>query len=221
MDIKLLSALAITFLVSACIEATDTPKQVAQKYWDALQKGDHITVRQHASKASQEDLDHYLALPPDQRTTTHEVILGFEYTVVDTIINPNASPTDEQHTIETMLVLEDGKWKVDASRTQIPPPRISTEKELGELADQLSESMKDNIDSMDDALTEGMEMLNEALRDGSKEMGESMLKLMQELNESMKNSVDQMKQRNQQQNTDQLPDTQPTPPDPNLGEGVI
>lgn len=220
MNIKSLSVLALVLLLSACLERADTPKQVAQKYWHALQKGDHATVRQYASKASQENLNNYLALPPDQKTIVHEVTIDTEHAAVNTTINPNAIAPDNKHTIETILVLEDGQWKVDASRTQLPPPESQTELELEELADQLSESMKENIESMDGALSEGMEMLNNALRDGSKDMGESMLKLMKELNESMKESVEQMKQRNQQQQTPP-PNDSPMQPDPNQGEGVI
>lgn len=218
MNIKPFLVLLLPFILPACFENPDTPKQVAQKYWDALQKGDHATVRKYVSKASQENLHSYLALPPDQKTLAREVILDSEHASVNTLINPNATSPDTLHNIETILVIEDGQWKVDASRTQLPPPKTQTELELDELADQLSESMKENIESMDGALSEGMKLFNDALRDGSKDMGESMLKLMKELNKSMKESVDKMKQRNKPQEQEQPQNTQP---DPNLGEGFI
>ena len=219
MNTKLLLALTLSLTLSACIEGKNTPKQVAQKYWDALQKGDHETARQLTSKESQQELDEYLTLPPEQKTTLDIIELGTQQAVVNTVIYPREEAPDSHHNIETVLVLENGDWKVDASRTQPPPPKTPTEQELEELAQQLSESMQDNIDSMDGALTEGMKMLNEALRDGSKEMGESMLKLMDDLNKSMKQSIDKMKQRNQHKKQEEPKDE--LQPDPNRGEGMI
>ena len=202
-------------LLSACVEKTDSPKQVAEKYWNALKDGDQATARQLVSKDTQHNLDTYLALQSSQKTPLGKISLGTEQATVTTIITPNNAEPDTQHELETILILEDGQWKIDAARTQAPTPIATNDEELDKLAKQLSESMQENIDTMDDAVTEGMQMLNETLEDGSKEMGESLLRLMNELNESMQESIDKMKQRREQQEREQ------NQPDPRQGEGMI
>jgi hypothetical protein len=210
---KLLTISFCLLLVTACVEKKDSPKQVAEKYWNALRSGDQATARKLVSKKTQQNLDTYLALSPDQKTPLKKITLGAEQTTVTTIINPNNTEPDAQHELETILILEDGQWKVDAAHTQ-PPVLIATnDEELDKLAKQLSESMQENIDTMDDAVTEGMQMLDETLQDGSKEMGESLLRLMNDLNKSMEESIDKMKQRRQQQEQNQ--------PNPDQGEGMI
>ena len=212
---KLLITSFVLLLVSACVEKTDSPRQVAEKYWNALKNGDQATARKLVSKGTQQNLDAYLALKPDQKTSLGEISLGAEQTTVITIIYPKSTATGIQHELETILILEDGQWKIDAARTQPPIPITTNEEELEKLAEQLSESMQENIDTMDDALTEGMQMLNKTLEDGSKEMGESLLRLMNELNDSMQKSIDKMKQRREQQMQEQ------NQPDPSQGEGMI
>ena len=202
-------------LITACVEKTDSPKQVAEKYWDALSKGDQATARKLVSKNTQQNLDAYFALNPNKKIPLGEVNLGAEQATVTTIITPNNAEPEIQHELETILILEDGQWKIDAARTQAPTPITTNDEELDKLAKQLSESMQENIDTMDDAVTEGMQMLNETLEDGSKEMGESLLRLMNELNDSMQESIDKMKQRREQQEREQ------NQPDPRQGEGMI
>jgi hypothetical protein len=192
---NLLITLFITFSLTACMEKSDSPKQVAQKYWDALKAGDHATARKLVSKDSQQNFETYLAQPSEQKTAIDKITLGTEVATVTTVISPKDTTPDNSHTLETVLILENGQWKIDASQTQLPAPAITSEEELEKLAKQLSESMQENIDSMDDALTEGMEMLDEALREGSHEMGESLLKGMNEMNEALRESIDRMKER--------------------------
>jgi DNA anti-recombination protein RmuC len=211
----LLLAIASALFLSACIEKTDSPRQVSEKYWQALKDGDHETARKLVSRNSQNDLDAYLELNTDQRLPLGEINLGTEQTTVTTIIHPLDSSTGIQHELETVLVFEDGQWRIDAERTQ-PPAVIKTDdEELDKLAQQLSESMQENLDTMDDAVNEGVQMLNETLEDGSKEMGESLLRLMNDLNDSMRESIDKMKQRRDKQKKEQIQ------PDPEQGEGMI
>lgn len=212
---KLLITIFLSVLISACIENTDSPKQVAEKYWNALKTGDQSTAKNLVSKNTQQKLEAYLALPPDQKITIEEVTLGSEQTTIATVISVKDKSPDNQYTVETVLVLEDGQWKVDASRTLAPMPTTTNKEKLETLAQQLSESMQKNIDTMDDAITEGMQLLNETLSGGSKEMGESLLKLMNELNNLMQESIDNMEQRRKQQKPEQIQ------PDPDQGEGMI
>ncbi len=212
---KLLIISSVLFLTSACVDKTDSPRQVAEQYWDALSNGDFSTARKLVSESTRQNLDDYLALAPNQKTSLGKIKLGDELTTVATTIYPDNAEPEINYELETVLILENGQWKIDAARTQAPITISANEEELEKLAEQLSESMKENIDTMDDAVTEGLQMLNETLEDGSKEMGESLLKLMNELNSSMQESIDKMKQHREQKKQQQ------TQPDPALGEGMI
>ena len=178
----------------------------------ALKSGDTETARNLVSKNSQQNFDDYLAIPADEKTPMGEINLGMEQTTVATLIYPEDDTPDNYSAFDTTLVMEDGKWKIDAAQTVIPRPAPS-DRELEELADQLSESMEDNIESIEDAMNQGMKMLNEALREGSRDMGESMLKGMEEMNRALRESIEDMQKRREKQPTKPKQDGE--------GEGLI
>jgi len=175
----------------------DNPRDVASQYWQALKNGDTATARSLVSSGSQQSFDMYIAQPADEKTSIGEINLGAEQTRVITIIYPESETPDDFETFDTVMVMEDGKWKIDAAQTVIPRPAPS-DRELEELADQLSRSMEDNIESIEDAMNEGMNLLNEALREGSRDMGESMLKGMEEMNRALRESIEDMQRRREE-----------------------
>ncbi len=214
---KFLIIFFTTAIVAACTPVAENPRDVAAQYWQALKRGDTETARSFVSLDSQQSFDEYLTLPPDQQTAIGEINLGTQQTIVVTIIYPEGNAPDDYRAFDTVMVLENGQWKIDATQSFIPPSSKPAGRELEEMAEQLSESMQKNIDSMEDAMAEGMRLLNDALREGSKEMGESMLRGMEELNESMQESIEQMKKRReQQQRSEPLP-----PPAKDNGEGLL
>jgi hypothetical protein len=208
---KLLIPLLPLFF-SACMHQADSPREVAHQYWQALKNGDTETARKLVSTGSQQNFDAYLAKPADEKTPIGEINLGAEQTTVVTLIYPEDDTPDDYSAFDTTLVMEDGKWKIDAAQTVIPRPPPS-DRELEALADQLSESMEDNIESIEDAMSEGMKLLDEALREGSRDMGESMLKGMEEMNRAVQESIEEMRKRREQQETKPKQDGE--------GEGLI
>jgi len=176
----------------------DSPREIAYQYWQALKNGDIETARKLVSTSSQPDFDSYLAKPAEEKTPIGEINLGAGQTTVVTLIYPEGDAPDDYSAFDTTLVMEDGKWKIDAAQTVIPRPPPS-DSELEELADQLSESMEDNIESLEDAMNEGMKLLDKALREGSRDMGESMLKGMERMNRALQDSIEEMQKRREEQ----------------------
>jgi hypothetical protein len=218
-----LLVLSISLTLSACNLSSDDPKTVADKYWQYLQSG-NISEAQKltATRNQQALLQHSNHITANSQLQNEEAKTIVSTTI--TTLNPGTNYTHTQ-SFDTVLVLRDGQWKVDVEQTQIPPPPSARKEELQQLADELSESMHENMESMDDAVEQGMEMLNEALQEGSKEMGDSLLQLMNELNSSMHEAVEKMKERRQQQ-MQQQQDKPQTPqqapqPDPSKCEGMI
>ncbi|MDA3868694.1 MAG: hypothetical protein PF589_01820 [Gammaproteobacteria bacterium] len=206
------SAFIILFAVislSACQPNTESPSQVTKEYWQALKNNDLTSASKLVSKNSQSHLSRYFALPEDQKIPLDEIYVGAEYATVTTIINPESSTAEEapgqsQHdiptmTFETILTLEDGRWKVDATRTQNPV--------LQEADKSSHDAPSSDLDTapLNEALQESAEMLNQFMREGSKEMSETFLEGMNKMNETLREAIDKMKQRREQQEPAQPP----------------
>jgi len=205
-----------SFTLFACTQPAEDPKTIADKYWQYLQNGDTVDAEKLVSINSRyafsESKDHLTSI---NQLTNSDAITIVKTTV--TTINPDSNLSHTQ-TFDTVLVLQQGQWKVDVNRSQIPPTPAEKEEQLEQLAEELSESMQENIESIDETMTQGMQMLNEALRDGSKEMGDSLLHLLNELNSSMQESIDKIKQRRQEKLEQEQQKNQA---EPDNGEGMI
>ena len=195
---KPISTLFLALFLSACMHQAENPRDVASRYWQALKNGDEAAARNLVASNSLQAFDDYIGAPAEQKTAIGEVNLGAEQTTVITIIYPDSSAPDDFETFDTVMVLEDGHWKIDLERTNVPRPPPS-ERELEELAEQLSDSMQENIDSIEEAMKQGLQMLDNALREGSRDMGESMLKGMEEMNRALRDSIEEMQKRREPQ----------------------
>jgi len=210
--VKLFALPLTTLLLISCADTPDSPNQVAEKYWDAIQQGDTKAAKQYITNSSQKLYDNHINSL--QYISIDNFAVDNDKTTVTTIINPEADVPGDEIIFETRLRQENGQWKVDLNNTQVPQT-AKKERELQELAEELSTTMQKNVDSMQDVMSEGMNMLNDALREGSEEMGKSMLDAMKELNTKMKESIGKMKERRQQK------ENMPKDTDGKVGEGLI
>jgi len=198
----------------ACKQPAEDPKSIADKYWQHLQSGNMVEAEKLISADSKQAFtNHSKRIASITQLDNSDAKTIVSTTI--TTINPDTQFSYTE-TFDTVLVLQQGKWRVDVNESQIPPALSAPEEELQQLAEELSESMQGNIESIDEAMNEGMKLLNDALRDGSKEMGDSLLHMMNELNNRMHESIDKMKERRERQA--QPPQNQP---DPQKGEGMI
>ena len=213
----ILTIAAFTTLLSGCIQNTETPKMVADRYWQLLQAGEIVEAEKLVSKGSFQHFSHHVQRIDDidklENSESHTYV-----TTTITTVNPktNYAHTQQFHTV---LVQEEGDWKIDASQTSFPPPLTETEQKMEELSDDINRSVEENIQNFDEAMEQSMDILNEMLEEGSREMGESLQDMMNRLNESMKESVERLKKHReyqQEQEQQKLP-----PPDPESGEGMI
>ena len=214
-------ALFILFstVLTACTQTIQDPKVIADKYWQHIQSGNLSEAEKLISSDSQQAFSQH----SKRISTATQLNNGEATTIISTTIttiNPDNKYTYSQ-TFNTVLVLQQGQWKVDAKRSQIPQPLSENEEELQQFTEKFSDSMQENFESIDGAVTQGMQLLNEALQEGSKEMNDSMLNMMNELNDTMQESIDKMKQRRQQQEQKKDQQPQQNQPDPNKGEGMI
>ncbi len=212
---SLLIALPLLAL-SACSQA-DNPKDVADKYWQALRAGDIETARSLISAESRQAFRTFVE-SPENLNAVGEVDLGAQSTRVVTVLYPKRT-TDDYRAFDTLLVLENGKWKIDAEHTLVPPTGAAAASDADQTPEQLSESMQETIDSMEKSMSDGLQLLNESAREGSREMGKSLLKGMQELNRSMRESIERLRERRDRESPVQAPHA-PAPPATD-GQGTI
>lgn len=201
---------ALFLLAQAACSQADDPKHVADSYWQALRSGDVEAARALVSSDSRQAFRTFVE-SPENLAAAGEIELGAQTARVATVLYPASAP-DDSRAFDTLLVLENGEWKIDAEHTRVPPATAGKGPE--EQAVPMSESMQENIDSMEQSLSESMEMLHETLREGSREMGESLLRGMQELNRSMRESIEQMRERRERESP------APAPPAAD-GQGAI
>ena len=217
-----LLTLPLLLSLSACLEAQN-PKDIAQQYWQAMANGDTEAAKQYVSKDSQQAFDQYLQRV-NQGAAIKQVALDDLNTSVVTTINPNPQKPYLDRPFNTYLVLEQGKWKIDMQRTQVPPAPDEIEKQLGELSQKLNQSLQQNATEMEQVIGEGMQLLDQLLTQGSKQMSESLLQGMEKFREAMRESVEAMKQKRQQmQQAPSAPapsSPRPTAPE-DSGEGMI
>lgn len=189
----------------ACSQSVQDPKSVADRYWQNLQVGNTVEAEKMVSLNSRYTFSDI----KDSMPAITQVTNGDAETIVKTtVISIGPDNQTQTQSFNTVLVLEQGEWKVDVNRSQMPP-----------FADpQENSGASDSLESIDRALTDSMQKLNDALKEGSKEMGESLKNLMDELNNSMQESIDRLKQRREQSKPEDLQDNQ-TPPANR--EGVI
>lgn len=212
--LSMTTMIVATLLLSACNQPAQDPKAVAENYWKLLQTENIMEAEKLATIDSRRNINDHAARTKAAKALTTDDASAIVTTTITTI-NPETG-IERSENFDTVLVLEQGQWKVAIDQTIIPPQPTAKEEELQQLAEDLSESMQENINSLDEAMNQGMHMLNDALRDGSKEMGDSLLNMMNELNRSMKESVDKLKKRREEQN-----DRLQRQPDPDKGEGMI
>ncbi len=210
-------ALPLLLSLSGCLEAQN-PKDIAQQYWQAMVNGDTEAARQYVSQDSQQAFEQTLTRI-DQGMKIDQVALDELNTSVVTTINPDADKPYLDQPFETVLVLEQGKWKIDMQRTRIPPAPGELEKQLGELSQKLNRSLDQSSREMEQVFGESMRLLDELLTQGTKEMSESLLKGMEKFREAMRESAEAMRQRREQQQQQQQ--SQTSSPANDSGEGVI
>jgi hypothetical protein len=219
---RLLTLLTLTLAIlsgtTACNQPAEDPKTVAERYWSYLQNGNIKEAQKLVSSSSDQSLtSHTDRVTPNTQINTGESITTVSTTITTT--NPATNFTYSE-TFNTTLIFEQGQWKVDLPQSSIPPAPTAREEQIQHMADELSDSMQENIESIDEALDQGLLLFNETMEEGSKEMSGSLLKLLNELNRSMKDSIEAMKQRRKEQQKQEQHQQTPKP-DPSKGEGMI
>lgn len=114
---KLLLPLIALAMLSACNQPAQDPKTVAQHYWQAIIDGDTETAKSLIASDSTKEFDDYLTHMNSNHQNITQVALDDQRTSVTTTINPNSDQPFNDRPFETILVLEEGQWRIDLKQT--------------------------------------------------------------------------------------------------------
>ena len=175
---KSIAALCAMFFLSACGGPDRAPEEVAEAFWLAVLSQDLDGVRENSTQSSASEVD--LSMLDFSTTVTFGdgSFAGDSATVVTLLQDPSSEEVPVS--VETLLALEDGQWRVDAVTT-LGDARAGLSSELATDLRQLSEEIQEELEAAVQELREEMPELRQEL----KELGKVAEELRQSLNEQV------------------------------------
>ena len=143
--------------ISGCGSSGDSPENVADSFWTALQNHELTLARSYATPETADMLNN---ADNDQDVT---VILG-ETTMNDgeAHIQTTMKANDEGQSMDiamtTVLVQQEGAWRVDVNKTMMSIFGGA----MGEMMDQMGEAMQEMGEAMAEGMKESMENMGES-----------------------------------------------------------
>lgn len=173
-------------LIAGCSKGTsNNPKDVAEKFWSASKSGDVEKAKKYATKGSSDTLT-----KEDKTTQEGEYKLGEPKIEGEKVLIPTTL-VNEEYTVKlnTVLVLEDGKWRVDVNQTMMSMMGGA----MGEMMKALGKGMGAMMKGMGGAMGETMKDMQEGMKDFGEQMGKSMGEKMKEMGHTMEEAGKKMK----------------------------
>jgi len=152
----IVTTLAVLALTTACGGgAGEQPTDVAQNFWDAVIEGDIDTARKHATRGSADSI----SINDDQAgsgefTLGEQSIDGDKATVSTSLVSQNDG-AEMKMELETVLLQEDGAWKVDFDQTMMSMFGGA----MGAMMEGMGKAMQEGMEEMARGLQEGMEQM--------------------------------------------------------------
>ena len=143
--------------LSGCGSSGDSPEDVADSFWTALQNHEMTLARSYATPETADMLNNA------DNDEDVEVTLGVT-TMKDgeAHIQTTMKGTEEGQSMDiamtTVLVQHEGNWRVDVNQTMMSIFGGA----MGEMMDQMGEAMQDMGEAMADGMQEAMENMGES-----------------------------------------------------------
>ncbi len=160
---KLVLILITATVFTAC-GGSDDPKSVADAYWSALAERDVEKARSYVTKESaqsvsideKQDADEILETSFGEQTEENGLV-----TIPTTLTVTQANGEQQTFSMSTILIQEDGAWKVDAQKTMFSMFGGAMKK----MMEGMGEAMKQGMEGMGKAMQESMKEINKAYKD--------------------------------------------------------
>ncbi len=159
--------LSTIFFLSACTDK-QSPKQVSQKFWEAIQKRDMETAKQLSTWDSVDYLKYLKVdkLHPERFELGEEMLGENSAQISTTLYTSRQGKSGIKVPGTTVLVKIEQGWRVDVKQT------LSTvvKETVNNVFEQLNGLMQEGVSELDKVLSESMDELGKALDQGTKEL---------------------------------------------------
>ena len=130
----------------------------AKGFWDAMNAKDIQAIRLYVTKESADKLQIKEKDTPGYcEATFGNIKIEDDKTIIDTTMHTNEGTTEFQVQMQTILVKEDGQWKVDANQTMMSMLGGAMGEMMNGLGKALEEGFKKGFEEMGKSMTEGMQ----------------------------------------------------------------
>lgn len=158
---RLLSLPLLFLLAAPGCGAAGGAESVATNFWDAMMAGDKEAAKKHATKNSMAEME----LEPKQPGEERDVKFGKAVESADQVSIPTTLITtvegeSQQIPLNTIVVKEDGDWKVDWNQTMASMLGGM----MGEMMKGMTEAMQGMADEMGKSFEEMGKSYNEAMQ---------------------------------------------------------
>ncbi len=131
---------------------------VAKGFWTAMNKKDIQTARSYATKESGDKLQMKDTDAAANCTVTlGEVRAEEDKAAIETVLLPHEGPTISEVQMQTILVKEDGQWKVDAEQTMRPLLRSGIDEVVQGFGKAKEEVPREGMEGMGRSATEDIQ----------------------------------------------------------------
>jgi len=131
---------------------------VAKGFWDAMNAKDIQVIRLYVTKESADKLQiKEKDTPGNCEVTFGNIKIEDDKTIIDTTMQTNEGTTEFQVQMQTILVKEDGQWKVDADQTMMSMFGGAMGEMMNGLGKALEEGFKKGFEEMGKSMAEGMQ----------------------------------------------------------------
>src|SRR3989304_5426507 len=131
---------------------------VAKGFWDAMNAKDIQVIRLYVTKESADTLQiKEKDTPGNCEVTFGNIKIEDDKTIIDTTMQTNEGTTEFQVQMQTILVKEDGQWKVDADQTMMSMFGGAMGEMMNGLGKALEEGFKKGFEEMGKSMAEGMQ----------------------------------------------------------------
>lgn len=139
-------------------EDTKGPLAVAKGFWDAINAKDMQSVKLYTTKESRDTLQ----IKDNDATTNCEVTFGEvkmedNKSIIETTMQTKNGTTASEIQIRTILVREDGQWKVDPDQTMMSMFGEAMGEMIKGLGKAIGEGLKNGMEEMGKSMAEGMQ----------------------------------------------------------------
>ena len=180
--------LSLLFLLSACFG--QQPEDVAKRYWNAVIQGDANALHELAATNSQSNVNRISQPDAGSKVGFRETTVEDDGATVVTEVHWVDGDTTVDVALQTVLVKEDGSWKVDIVKTRrslyaglFNNAFASLSESIEEGATALQHIGEDIADDINRELLKAGKELQQQTEQASRELQEMLEQLQQELDQ--------------------------------------